>query len=83
MIDYRVGELSNDDKAVFEALRDPDYTNFALMQCKYDDIETSVICSINEAQDPSKDYLITPIAIVCNEELRKHLTDPHGDHTNE
>lgn len=76
MKNYEVGPINDEHKARFEALRDPEFENFALMSCKLDDIETSVICAINK---DNKEYLITPLFITVNEDIMNRLKDPSGE----
>jgi len=76
MKEYECGPINKEHKARFEALRDPEFNNFALMSCKLDNIETSVICAITQ---DNKEYLITPLFLTVNESIMQRLKDPSGE----
>jgi len=76
MKEYECGPIDKEHKSRFEALRDPEFNNFALMSCKLDDIETSVVCAINK---DGSEYLITPLFLTVNEAIMQRLKDPSGE----
>jgi hypothetical protein len=68
---YTVGEIPTSDKKLFEAIRNPDYNNFALMKIKFNEYETSCIISVNE--DPKGIFNLKPLAILVNDDILKHF----------
>ena len=64
--DLKVGEITQEEKTIFEAIRDPDYSNIALLKIIFNGVETSCICSIHNDKD---NYRIQPIAILTNPKI--------------
>ena len=69
-------QVSEKSKEVFEALRDPEYGNFALVSTEIEGIETDCTSAITREGD---EYLITPLAVMVNDVLFPKLANPGGD----
>jgi len=61
---------------VFEALRDPQYTNFALLAVNYQGIKTNAIITINEDEDGA--FKLQPLFIQVTNSMMKDLKCPDG-----
>ncbi len=77
MIDPKLTETVRPDSlAMFNALRDPEYTNFALLSVNYDGEPTEAIVAITQDET---DYIITPVAVLPTDRMRDRLLNPHGE----
>lgn len=65
--------ITEEHKALFEALRDPDFTNFALVHTTFDGEPTSAIAAITR-QDGI--YQIAPVAVIVTEKMFMRMTNP-------
>ncbi len=70
--------IKDDDRKVFEAIRDPSYHNFALMSVTYGNEKTVAIVAINRT--PDRNFLMEPIYIKPTRSMMKKLCDPDGKH---
>lgn len=63
--------LNDSERAVFEAVRDPEYTNFALLNAEMDGRDVAVIVAVTTDGDQ---YDLGPVAVLVDDEMRDRLT---------
>jgi len=73
-------KITKNEKALFEAIRDPQYNNFMLMSVNFNGKQTSCICTIDDHKDGLS---ITPHAVLINDKILKEnkLLCPSGKET--
>ncbi len=71
--------ITQEHQAIFNALRDPDYKNFALYSCFIDGVPTSAIVCVNEDDDGS--ILIKPLFVAVTDSMT--LTNHDGEKTSD
>jgi hypothetical protein len=60
---------------IFDAIRDPRYSNFALVSSALDGENVDVIASVNRKDG---DYLIQPLFVRVTDRIFKRLVEPSG-----
>lgn len=70
--------IREESSEMFEALRDPAYSNFLLMSVTYDGQPTEAICAF-EKDEATGNYAIHPLAVLVTESMMDRLRDTEGD----
>jgi hypothetical protein len=67
--------LTSDESELFDALRDPDIGNFALVQVTYRGEETAAIAACTIDQE-SGDFILTPVALLTTDAMVDDIVNP-------
>jgi hypothetical protein len=65
--------LTEAERELFEAIRNPGYDNFALVQTAFAGEDTAVIATVNDSDDG---YIVTPVAVLLTDDMFSQLADP-------
>lgn len=68
--------IRDESREMFEALRDPSYSNFLLMSVTYDGQPTEAICAFEKTDEG---YTIAPLAVLVTDRMMDRLRDTEGD----
>jgi hypothetical protein len=68
-----VAAITEAQRETFEAIRDPEYRNLALVSTALDGNPTAAIAAINRDGD---EYLISPLAVLITDAVFDRMSDP-------
>jgi len=63
--------LNANERKLFNALRDPEYSNFTLLQAEFEGRRATFIVGVTREGD---DYLLSPLAVLLNRRLYDRCT---------
>ncbi len=66
--------LTDAETKVFDAIRNPEYGNFALVRSRLNGEDVAVIAAVNDAEDGG--VLISPVAVLVTDKIMGKLADP-------
>ena len=68
--------ITDEQRVTFEAIRNPEYTNFAIVSSVLDGEPVACIAALIDAEDGTDDTWIHPVAVIVTDAIFARLTDP-------